>query len=202
MMISDHDHRPRRAVIAAAVAVAALGLSACGGPTTPPPGAPVVQLLDPEAIPTGPYAGPYDQAFAEDLEHYAGPYDQAFAEDLEHYAEQEVVLRAQVGTVVSPVAFTITTPEPSEADSGEDTGDGGVAAPLLVMDFDDPSPTLRPGDRVEITGTVHAAYNIPDTEENLGAPPGPEVLASYDGQPFLNATSVQTEDPQATTPAP
>ncbi|WP_460669064.1 hypothetical protein [Kocuria himachalensis] len=186
MMISDHDHRPRRAVIAAAVAVAALGLSACGGPTTPPPGAPVVQLLDPEAIPTGPYAGPYDQAFAEDLE---------------HYAEQEVVLRAQVGTVVSPVAFTITTPEPSEADSGEDTGDGGVAAPLLVVDFDDTSPTLRPGDRVEITGTVHAAYNVPDTEENLGAPPGPEVLASYDGQPFLNATSVQTEDPQATTPA-
>jgi hypothetical protein len=189
MMISDHDHdhRPRRAVTAAAVAVAALGLSACGGPTTPPPGAPAEQLLNPEAMPTGPFAGPYDQAFAADLE---------------HYAEQEVVLRAQVETVVSPVAFTITTPEPSDADSGADTGDGGVAAPLLVMDFDDPSPTLRTGDRVKITGTVHAAYNVPDIEENLGAPPGPEVLASYDGQPFLNATSVQTDDPQATTPAP
>lgn len=93
-------------------------------------------------------------------------------------------------TIINPVAFTITTPE--------DAGEEGVAAPLLVMDFDDPSPTLRPGDQVEITGTAHEAYNVPDTEENLGAPPAPEVLASYDGQPFLNATSVQTEDSQAT----
>ena len=120
------------------------------------------QLVDPEAVPTGPYAGPYDQAFAEDLE---------------HYAEQEVTLRAQVQTVVSPVAFTITTPDPS----GEDTEESGKFAPLLVMDFDDPSPVLNPGDQIEITGTVHAAYNVPDTEENLGAPPGPEVLAAYDG---------------------
>ena len=177
-----HNNRPRRAPTAAAIAVAALALTACGGPTTPPPDAPVEQLVDPEAVPTGPYAGPY----------------QAFAEDLEHYAEQEVTLRAQVQTVVSPVAFTITTPDPS----GEDTEESGKFAPLLVMDFDDPSPVLNPGDQIEITGTVHAAYNVPDTEENLGAPPGPEVLAAYDGQPFLNATSVQTTAPQATAPAP
>lgn len=178
-----HNNRPRRAPTAAAIAVAALALTACGGPTTPPPDAPVEQLVDPEAVPTGPYAGPYDQAFAEDLE---------------HYAEQEVTLRAQVQTVVSPVAFTITTPDPS----GEDTEESGKFAPLLVMDFDDPSPVLNPGDQIEITGTVHAAYNVPDTEENLGAPPGPEVLAAYDGQPFLNATSVQTTAPQAMAPAP
>ncbi|WP_162459766.1 hypothetical protein [Kocuria sediminis] len=145
------------------------------------------QLLDPDALPAGPYAGPYDQAFAEDLE---------------HYAEQEVTLRAQMETVVNPVAFTITTP----ADTGEESGEGEAVAPLLVVDFDDPSPALRPGEQVEITGTVHEAYNVPDTEENLGAPPGPDVLASYDGQPFLNATSVQTPTPQtaipqATTPA-
>jgi hypothetical protein len=178
-----HNHRPRTAAAVTAVAAAALVLSACGGPATPPPGAPVEALLDPESIPTGPYTGPYDPAFAENLE---------------HYAEQGVTLSAQVETIINPVAFTITTPE----DTGEDTADSGTVAPLLIMDFDDPSPTLRPGDRVEITGTVHAAYNVPDIEENLGAPPGPDVLAAYDGRPFLNATSVQTTSPHTATPAP
>ncbi|GGG72516.1 hypothetical protein GCM10011374_41560 [Kocuria dechangensis] len=180
-MMSHHDHWPRRAA-AAAVAVAALGLSACGS-ADPSPGAPAEQLLDPETLPTGPYAGPYAQAFAEDLE---------------HYAEQEVRLSAAVETVVNPVAFTITTPE----DTAENTGEGGAVAPLLVVEFDDTSPALRPGDPVEVTGTVHEAYNVPDTEENLGDPPGPEVLASYDGQPFLEATSVRTPAPQTTAPAP
>ncbi|GGG60427.1 hypothetical protein GCM10011374_24100 [Kocuria dechangensis] len=176
-MMSHHDRRPRRAA-AAAVAVAAFGLSACGS-ADPSPGAPAEQLLDPETLPTGPYAGAYDQAFAADLE---------------HYAEQEVTLHAQVGTVVNPVAFTLTALE----DTAENTGEGGAVAPLLVVEFDDTPPELRPGDAVEVTGTVHEAYNVPDTEENLGDPPGPEVLASYDGQPFLEATSVDTSTPQAT----
>ncbi|MUN64920.1 hypothetical protein GMA12_17535 [Kocuria sediminis] len=167
-MSTHHDRQWRRMKGATTVlAAAALGLSACGtGPELP-----------------GSYA---EQSQDQPAEPFAGPYDQVFAADLDAYAVDEISLTGEVETIVSPVAFTITAAGDTDVD------------PLLVVNFDEDASRLAVGQQVEVTGTVHEAYNVPDTEENLGDPPGPEVLAFYDGQPFFNATSVEIAEPQDT----
>lgn len=130
------------------------------------------ERAEPAAQPTAPYTGPYDAVFG------ANP---------EAYAEQEVTLTGKLGTVISPVAFTMTEPQDPEA------------APLLVINFDETSADLQNGAPVEVIGTVHEAYNVPDTEENLGDSPGPKVLAAYDGRPYLEAHLVRRQDRADTT---
>ena len=48
---------------------------------------------------------------------------------------------------------------------------------------------------VEVSGTVHAAYNVPTVEENLGEAPEEDALAHYDGEPFVLATAVNSPVP-------
>lgn len=126
--------------------------------------------------PPEPYDGPYNAAFAEDV----GTYPQTGAIGV--YEGMEVTLTAEIGEVVSPIAVTITDPQ-----------DPSVA-PLLVV-LENADTTLRAGDPIKVTGTVHAAYNVPAVEENLGEAPDADVLAHYDGQPFIEATQVHSPTP-------
>lgn len=159
------EHRRRRTVLAASLSVAVLTLTGCGAGTQEPE---------------------QDQPAAGSPEPYAGPYDRAFADDLDAYAVEEMTLTGEVGTVVSPVAFTIAP------------ADDPDVAPLLVLNFDEDAARPEEGRTVEVVGTIHEAYNVPDAEENLRTPPGPEVLAYYDGRPFFSATSVAETGPEAT----
>lgn len=158
-------------VTAAALAVAGLALTGCGADEA----AIDAEVEDPGGValePPGPYAGAYDAAFAERVV---------------DYAEQEVTLTGEVDVVVSPVAFTITA------------AGGDPAASLLVV-HDPVGDGLTPGAAVTVTGTVHEAYNVPSVEENLGEPPGEDVLAHYDGEPFVDATVVDGDVSQRTAP--
>lgn len=159
---------------AAALSAAALGLSACGT-AADEPGTDV--------------EGAQEQPAAQQPGPYAGPYDEAFAEDVAAHADEEVVLTAEVDTIVSPVAFTIT--------SADDPG----VAPLLVVNFDADAAGPEEGEVVEVTGRLHEAYNVPTVEEDIGRAPAEDLLAHYDGQPFVHATNVEDPEPQATASA-
>lgn len=124
---------------------------------------------------------------AEPVEPYVGDYDAAFSETVLDYADQEVSLIGQVDTVVSPVAFTLTAL------------DGSPAASLLVV-HDPVGDGLTEGADVEVAGTLREAYNVPTAEENVGEPPGEEVLAHYDGQPFVGEAAVKPLSPEPSTP--
>ena len=88
----------------------------------------------------------------------------------------EVTLTGVVHEVINPVSVAISDPQ-----------DPSVP-PLLVV-REDPNQPLTEGDPVEVTGTVHAAYNVPAVEENLREPPKDDVLAHYHGQPYVWATA-------------
>lgn len=129
-------------------------------------------------------------------EPYDGPYNAAFAEDVGTHPETgeigvhegtEVTLTAEIGEVVSPIAVAITDPQ-----------DPSVA-PLLVV-LENADSALRAGDPIEVTGTVHAAYNVPAVEENLGEAPDTDVLARYDGQPYIEASQVHRPTPAPSVP--
>ena len=113
----------------------------------------------------------------EATEPYVGDYDAAFTETVLDYADQEVSLIGEVDTVVSPVAFTLTAPDDSPIE------------PLLII-HDPIGNGLTEGAAVEVTGLLREAYNVPSVEENLGGPPGEEVLAHYDGEPFVGEATV------------
>lgn len=163
------QHRTRRTV--AAVALSALGLTACGT----------------SADESGDDVGnAQEQPVGGDAGTYTGPYDQAFVDDAATLVDADVTLTAQVEEVVSPVAFTIT--------GAEGTG----TEPLLVVNFDEDTSGLDTGDPVEVTGTYREAYNAPAAEEELRGTPGVEQLARYDGEPYVEATDVESAEPAST----
>ena len=156
---------PRRAAAAVALSVTALGVAACGT----------------SADDSGDDVGEaQEQLTGGDAGTYTGPYDRAFIDDAATLVDAEVTLTAQVAEVVSPVAFTIT--------GAEET----VTEPLLVVNFDEDTSGLGTGDLVEVTGTYREAYNVPSAEEDLRETPGVEQLAHYDGEPYLEATDVES----------
>lgn len=174
-----------RHFVAVVVTAAGVTLTGCGAPesetnseasvvseTAPP----TPDLL--EAGPAEPYTGPYDADFAAQI----GTYPETG--EISDYEGVEVTLTGEVHEVIKPVAVAITDPQ-----------DPSVA-PLLVV-LEDADETLAEGDSVEVTGTVHAAYGVPSVEEDIGAPPDDDVLAHYDGEPYVWATAVNSSAPSA-----
>lgn len=165
-------HRPTvRTAAAAALAVAGLGLAGCAAE-------------DPEPSTD---AGAEELLAEEPVEPYSGPYDEEFVQLLDAYVGEDVELVGEVGEIVSPVAFTVTT---------EDS-----AVPPLLVVHEPEAAAVEVGSTVQLAGTLHEAYNVPTVEEELGQDPGPEVLASYDGQPFVNATAVDVVAADEASPA-
>lgn len=170
-MTTRDRHPTTRTTAAALAAVAGLGLAGCGG----------------SADRSGDDVGEARQQPAgEDPGTYTGPYDEAFVDDASTLVDADVTLTAQVEEVVSPVAFTITGAEETATE------------PLLVVNFDEDTSGLDTGDLVEVTGTYREAYNVPTAEEDLRETPGVEELARYDGEPYVEATDVESAEPAST----
>lgn len=175
-----------RTMAVVAVVAAGMVLTGCGRQEADPvaePGAPLASETAPPAAellsaPPSPYVGPYDADFSDQI----GTYPETGQTSA--YEGMEVTLTGEVDEIINPIAVTITDP----ADS--------TVAPLLVV-RENAEENLAPGDLLEVTGTLHAAYNVPTVEEDLGQAPDEEVLAHYDGEPFVWATSVNNPTPSA-----
>ncbi|MEX5305602.1 hypothetical protein RF644_07540 [Kocuria sp. CPCC 205258] len=172
-----------------AVAVTATGLALTGCTASEPePDAqaeasvmsasaePTPDLLEPD--PAEPYTGPYNADFAAQI----GTYPETG--EISDYEGVEVILTGVVHEVINPVSVAIADPQ-----------DPSIPPLLIVMD--DADESLSDGDAVEVTGTLHAAYGVPSVEENIGGPPDDDVLAHYDGEPYVWATAVNTLAPSA-----
>ncbi|MCF6744752.1 hypothetical protein E9529_10755 [Blastococcus sp. KM273128] len=106
---------------------------------------------------------------------YTGAYDAAFREDMEAYAGIEVSLVGEVGRIVSPIAFTLT-------------GDG--AEPVLVV-TDREMPDLRPGQAVALGAEPTEDFDLAALERELGTDLPDEAYEEWDGDVFLDATTVE-----------
>lgn len=155
--------------LAAVLALAGVGLSACTGTDANNPMAPDLEAEVPDI------RGP------EDLDDpYRGHLDAAFREDLEAYAAEEVTVLAGVAEVLSPRAFTVTSPD------GEDV------EPVLVVS------TAEAGDVDPQAGQalVIAAVPVRDLQaavvvEDLDLDVDESRLEEWDGDTFLVATIVE-----------
>lgn len=174
-----------RHFVAVVVTAAGVALTGCGAPeaeTSPEAGASAVSETaspTPDLLEAGaaePYTGPYDADFAAQIGAYPG------TGEISDYEGVEVTLTGEVHEVIKPVAVAITDPQ-------------DPAVPPLLVELEDTDETLAEGDSVEVTGTVHAAYNVPAVEENLGEAPDGDVLAHYDGKPYVRATAVNSSAP-------
>ncbi|WP_324277686.1 hypothetical protein [Blastococcus brunescens] len=97
-MVEPRARTRGRPAVATVLVFAAVGLSACA---------------DEDDDARAPFREPAvpDIRGAEDLDDpYVGLLDAAFREDLEAYSGQEVTLLADVADVISPRAFTVTSP--------------------------------------------------------------------------------------------
>ena len=170
------------AIVATAIGAALTGCAAPEPETGPQEVAPLVSETTSAAAElfedgtAEPYTGPYDADFAAQI----GTYPQTG--QISDYEGVEVTLTGVVHEVINPVAVAITDPQDPSL------------PPLLVV-LDDAEETLVVGDPVAVSGTVHAAYNVPTVEENLGEAPDEDVLAHYDGEPFVLATAVNSPAP-------
>jgi hypothetical protein len=157
--------RSRTAVLALA-AVGALGLPACAdNPEQPETGTDLPDIRGEEDL-----ADPYD-----------GPYDAEFHQDVEAYADQEVTLSADVAEVLSDRSFTITGPEGEEVE------------PILVV-TEDAVEGLEQGGSVLVAATAHDEFELADVEEELGVDLTDEEYEEWDGEPYLTASQVETQD--------
>ena len=176
------------AIVATAIGAALTGCAAPEPETGPQEVAPLVSETTSAAAElfedgtAEPYTGPFDADFAAQI----GTYPQTG--QISDYEGVEVTLTGVVHEVINPVSVAISDPQ-----------DPSVP-PLLVV-REDPNQPLTEGDPVEVTGTVHAAYNVPAVEENLREPPKDDVLAHYHGQPYVWATAVNSPAPSASATA-
>lgn len=129
-------------------------------------------FIEPEAVPD--IRGPEDPD-----DPYVGLLDEAFREDLEAYSQQEVTLLAQVEEVLSPRAFSVTSP----------TGD---VDPVLVVT----TPDVRgidpePGQDLVIAATPMEDFDARASTDELQLGPDAGELEDWDDDVFLLATILE-----------
>lgn len=107
---------------------------------------------------------------------YEGTYDEDFAADLESYEDETVKVFADVQTVISAEAFTVT---------GDNVGE------LLVLTTDG-TGELREDAPVEVTGTVHTTFDLPEVEEELERDIDDGAFAPWGQEPYLVADEIET----------
>lgn len=165
-MRSTLINRPGRTRKAAAALLAAstLGLTACSGTAGDEAGTDVEDIVEDDAAAAdGPFEGPYDTAFYEDLDSYAG---------------EEVTLSADVNEVITETAFTIAG-----------TDDTTVEA-LLVVGATEVAD-LAPEVTVEVTGTVQQAFVLEEAEEELGIDLDDALFDEWEQEPYVVAETVE-----------
>ncbi|WP_159616395.1 hypothetical protein [Arthrobacter zhaoguopingii] len=168
--------RKRWAMRAAAMSmlpITALGLVGCDSTAGTEEGADVEDIVDEEADGTEAPGG---------VEPYNGVYDSTFFDDRESYVGEEVTLSADVNEVMSPMSFTIAG-----------TDDTTVEALLVVHDME--LPEVAPELTVSVTGVVREAFDLPTVEEEMGIDLDDEAFEDWDGEPYVEAKSVDTAVP-------
>ncbi|TFV63982.1 hypothetical protein E4P41_03200 [Geodermatophilus sp. DF01-2] len=174
---------PARTGAAAFAAFATVGLAACGGDTAgTEAGADVEDIVEEEPAADEPAAEePADEPAAEEPAAegpFEGPFDSAFYDEIDSYVGQEVVLSADVNEVITPTAFTIAG-----------TDDTSVEALLVVSATE--NNELAPETTVEVTGTVQQAFVVTEVEEELGIDLDDALFADYEQEPYVVAESVE-----------
>lgn len=144
------------------LALTAMSLAACGDTAGPETGTDVQDIQ--EAADDGPYEGPYDRSFSEDLD---------------SYQDEEVTVSADVAEVLSPSSFVIA--------GTDDT----AVEPLLVVGATEVTG-LEPDLTVAVTGTVDETFVLAEVEEELGVDLDDALYTAYDQEPYLKATGVDT----------
>jgi len=149
--------------LAAVLTLAGAGLAGCAGE-------------DLATAPESPVEVP-DIRGEDDLDDpYTGVLDADFSEDLPAYAGIEVTLLAEVVDVVSPRAFTVTSP---------DGGDVDPVPVVVAQGAGDVDP--GPGAQLVIAATPEASFDAATVTEELALDVAPELLAEWDGQTVLVA---------------
>ncbi|PPK92920.1 hypothetical protein CLV92_11296 [Kineococcus xinjiangensis] len=186
--------RHRAGVAAAGVLVAStLGLSACGDTAGPERGTTVedVQENVAEDIEVGEEteAGLGEGEVSGDIGvddsnavvgTYEGAYDPEFYNDIKSFYDKPVTVSAEVSEVISPTAFVIA-------------GTAGTTVdPLLIVSATEVAG-VEEGQVVEVTGTVHETFDLPQVEESMGIDLGDDIGEEWGEKPYIAATSVDTE---------
>ncbi|WP_337061066.1 hypothetical protein [Kineococcus sp. G2] len=172
-MFSRFRTRPTaRTAAAGIVAFAAFGVAGCSETAGEEEGTSVedVQEADEEALEGEAAVTPYE-----------GAYDGTFYDDVNTYVGQEVTVSAEVDSVVSPNAFVIAGTEDTTVD------------PMLVVGATEVSG-LSEGTLVEVTGTVHEAFDLPQVEEDTGVDFEDDLFNDYDAEPYIVATTVEVPE--------
>ncbi|MCI2240310.1 hypothetical protein MO973_45810 [Paenibacillus sp. TRM 82003] len=169
-MFSRFRTRPTaRTAAAGIVAFAAFGVAGCSDTAGEEEGTTVedIQEADDESLEGEAAATPYE-----------GAYDGTFYDDVNTYVGQEVTVSAEIDSIVSPQAFII-------AGTADTTVD-----PMLVVGATEVTG-LTEGAVVEVTGTVHEAFDLPQVEEDTGVDFQDDLFNDYDAEPYITATSVE-----------
>ena len=169
----------KRAAALSIVPVAALGLVGCNSTSGTEDGADVEDIVEEEpaaeeAVAEESVAG--DPAVAGP---YNGVYDQTFYDEMDSYVGEEVTVSADVNEILTPMSFTIAG-----------TDDTTVEALLVLHDMELPEVTA--GLTVGVTGTVQEAFDLPTVEEEMGVDLDDAAFEDWDGEPYIEATSVDT----------
>lgn len=177
-------HTTRTTTAAGVLAVAVLGIAGCGADETDS-GTDVEDITEGEVIESSPAPGATESVLAPPpvAGPYVGPYNRQFFDDQQTYEGQEVTLTAEIEEVVSPEALEISDPNDVELD------------PLLVLHSLD-QPDLEEGQVVEVIGTVQASFDQATVEGDLGVDLEDELFADYAGEPYVEATQVNTDVPE------
>ncbi len=167
-MRAHRSRRPGRPALATVLTLMGLLLSGCGEEDA--------NALAPESpVEVPDIRGP------EDLDDpYSGVLDAAFREDLEAYTDAEVTLLAEVAEVLSPRAFTVTSPDGEEVD------------PVLVVttaDSGDVDP--RAGQSLIIAATAVEDFDAGVVAEELDVDLDVAQAEEWDDETFLLATVLE-----------
>ncbi len=160
----------RAAAIGAGVLLLLPALAACSNDTAgPETGVDVEDVVEgDDEVLEEPDPGPYDDIYGED-----------FFESITDYIDTEVVLSATVGEVLSDTALTIA--------GTEDT----TVEPLLIIHAE-PVDGLERDIVVQVTGIPYSRLGIAEVEERMGLDLDDEQLAEWEGQPYVEATRIDT----------
>lgn len=173
MLLNRRTHPVRTTAAAGILAISALGLTACGDDTSGTETGADVEDIQEEGV--------EEEGVEEDavVDPYVGLYDTAFYEDLDTYVGEEVTVSADVNEILSPMSFTIAGTEDTSVES------------LLIVSASEMND-LESGLAVEVTGTVHEAFDLPTVESEMDVDLDDELYSEWDGEPYIEATAVDT----------
>lgn len=110
---------------------------------------------------------------------YEDIYDKEFFDSITNYIDTDVTLSARVNAILSEQALTITGTDDATVD------------PLLII-HKDPAFGLEEDIAVQVTGRPYSRLLIGELEDRLGIDLNDELLADWEGQPYVEATVIDT----------